>query len=150
MAYRFLISVLFTGLMVSFSSCSKDNGQVIDPVEENDTNYKDQKEEARYYVKYEISSKTLHWREIRTIRYNDEKGTQTLTFTPEYSSLSWEGTYGPVKKGFSALLSCDVSEIGTNCMVSGRIYVCREKEPFVVKAEQSSSYGVDLHYVIDF
>lgn len=78
----------------------------------------------------------------RQITYMTDKGEQTIEYNTQ--GVNWDGTYGPVKKGFVAKISCNAPLV-TSLRI--RIYASRDKEPFVVKAETSSS---SASYTIDF
>ena len=123
-------------------SCSKDDDD--DNVENNSV------EDTRYYVKYEVKITSLHTGVYRTFTFNTENGEQVLKTTNSSKSTTWEGTYGPVQKGFLTKFTCriDGSEIDNTCQA--RIYVSREKEPFVIKAESSGTNKISISYKIDF
>ena len=94
---------------------------------------------ARYYVKYEVNSKFGY----------GVTASQTIKFTTENkasTSMNWEGTYGPFKKGDFISLSVSNSIMD----IHGRIYVGRDKEPFVIKAEGSGKKNLNLQTTIDF
>ena len=128
-----IFSILF------YSSCSSDDNDIGTP-----------QESPRYYVKYEVSFHTQYLNTKRTISYTDEKGRQTNNIEDWSRDVKWEGTYGPVDKDFVASLSCSINDYGD---IHGKIYVSREKEPFVIKAEGSNlknSKELSLTYKIDF
>lgn len=136
-----LLLLFFSFLFYSFlSSCSSDDD--ITPQEES----------VRYYVKYEVSIYTWHTNINRTITFTDEKGTQTLVNKDNVREINWEGTYGPVDKNFVASLHCETAQLDDTA-IHARIYVSREKEPFVIKAEgtnNKNSKELSLTYKIDF
>ena len=123
-----------------FLSCSKDD-------DDND-NVKQPVEETRYYVKYEVSCSSLH-NAKRTYSFSTEKGDQTVT-SENHGSTKWEGTYGPVSKMFFAKFSCTIDEKEQDCTCHARIYVSREKEPFVIKAEGTGRKSLNISYQINF
>ncbi len=123
-------------IMPVLSSCSKDDDSEIIP-----------EEKSNYYVKYEIVC--YHWeRGSRlTITYNDDKGKQSIELKNGSAGTLWDATYGPVKKDFEAYLEYNLSASrGDLC---GRIYVSKDKEPFVIKAEERALSG-KLNYKFDF
>ena len=66
------------------------------------------------------------------------------------STGSWEATYGPLKKGFTTYLKFVNQSTYDLNQCHARIYVSREKEPFVIKAEESGVNSLNLSYQIDF
>ena len=149
---RKLILILLPLLTFMINSCNKDD-EKSEPVNTNTSNSSQQgnvqPEEVRYYVKYEMSSTTLHAAVRRTLTFTTEKGTQTIEIKPSNieKTVNWEGTYGPFKKEATVTFYCSQNEGGT---MHGRIYVSRDKEPFVIKAEQNSTASISLGYTIDF
>lgn len=127
-------------LLVVSSSCSKEDDEKI--VETN--------ESARYYVKYEVKYNTYHYNASRVIKFATENGIQTLDLVKQSNEVSWEGTYGPVNKNFVASINCDTPGYNYSSTIHARIYVSREKEPFVIKAEGENSHSLVLQYKIDF
>ena len=127
-----LLSVLLT--LLAFSSCTNDEPSPSNTQPETETGT-----DANYYVKYTaLAYGGLGYENARieSVTVETETGTKTI----ETNVKSWEETYGPVSKGFKAR----VQATGTSKTV--RIYVCRGEEPFVIKAEGSSSAS----YTIDF
>ena len=133
----FIISILPFLLL----SCSSDEDPNLEP------------EEARYYVKYEVYMPLGSGFEATTsreIRFVSENGEQTITTSNE----SWEGTYGPLKKGTELYLSVEAKSGGirTNIEYYVRLSVSRDKEPFVLKGEQRKKAvsSLSTSYTIDF
>ena len=133
--------ILFFGaaLLLMFASCSKDD----DP--------------AAYYVKYEVTFKTQKTGIRVEAYFNTEKSVETMISQTQSNNFFWEGTYGPVEKGFLTNLACSTIEedmYGRMKVYEGeiqaRIYVSRDKEPFVIKADQIGVGSVSLNYKIDF
>ena len=133
-------SLFFYCFVILFSlmavSCSTDD-------DENDSS-------ARYYVKYEVTFNSQHINSNRVIKFATENGIQTMSLTQQSSGVSWEGTYGPVSKNFTASIDCTTDDYQYRSNIHARIYVSREKEPFVIKAEGQDSRTVSLSYKIDF
>lgn len=138
---------IFIGLLLllAFTSCSKDDDQTSskDPYSEQNNSTK---EDTRYYVKYEVTYSTYHVNESRVVKFETEKGMETISLNQQSKTVSWEGTYGPVKKHFVASLDCDTPGYDWDSQIHARIYVCREKEPFVIKAEGEKSHSLLLQY----
>lgn len=134
MKLQLLLPIL---LLAITSSCSSDNEKTLENELDN----------TRYYVKYECELNTQHLNIVKTISFTTENGNETINTT----DMSWEGTYGPLKKGTTVHLDC---QIPSNYQYSrgnfARIYVSREKEPFVIKAEDSGKHNISLSYTIDF
>lgn len=123
-----------------FTSCSDDDSNTIP-----------EQEPVRYYVKYEMTSKTYHDNQPRIITVNTEKGIQTITLKDTWKNTSWEETYGPVNKSFIPSLEVNIKKDDYSSTIQGKIYVSREKEPFVLKAQGSSgTYSLSLTCSIDF
>lgn len=143
--------LFFVTFMFSFAfvSCSKDNdNEKKEPIATEEPVAIE--EPARYYVKYEVSFTTPHINPTRVVTFTTEKGTQTINLEQETKTVTWEGTYGPVDKGFKASLECSTPNYNYGGTIHGRIYVCREQEPFVIKAEGERSSPLLLDYSIDF
>ncbi len=107
----------------------------------------------RYYIKYEVSSTSKDPGGVlasgrnfdQTYTFTTEKGTETIKKSGSYI-YSWEGTYGPFKKGDKVSLS--VSSARVNHAI---ISASRNQEPFVIKAEKNTeNKEISLSYTIDF
>jgi hypothetical protein len=97
---------------------------------------------SRYYVKYSVSVRTYPVRiQNTTIKCETPEGEKTIKTVD-----AWEATYGPVSKSFKPKLNCS-AKYGT---LTGRIYISRDKEPFVIKAENSKESNLTLSCNIDF
>lgn len=111
---------------------------------------KEEVEEARYYVKYEAQMPSKWTNTVKTITFASEKGKQIINTTEK----SWEGTYGPLKKGDKVYLTIKSNNPDEYDYVQSynhaRIYVSRDKEPFVIKAESEGQEDLTLVYTIDF
>ncbi len=109
-----------------------------------------QKEDPRYYVKYEAQMPSKWTNTIKTITFATEKGKQIVNTTEK----AWEGTYGPLKKGDKVYLTIKSNSPNEYDYVQSynhaRIYVSRDKEPFVIKAEDEGQEDLTLVYTIDF
>ena len=154
-----LKALAFTAITIFFvfsTSCKETND---DPPYSQTTNQgtsgdkevdEDKAEKPRYYVKYEVETKTNWTNTTNEIIFYSDKGLQSVVTT---GTSTWTGTYGPLSYGHSVYLKIkrnnlkDYNYGGTN---HARIYICREKEPFVVKAEATGKKDVDLTYRIDF
>ncbi|MBQ1973282.1 MAG: hypothetical protein II222_02900 [Paraprevotella sp.] len=135
------IAALILGALF-FISCSKDDNFEIPP-----SGYVNQ---TRYYVKYEVSFNTQHVNTVKSISFATENGTESIKFTDWTKTKNWEGTYGPVGKDFKASIRCDVENYSYSSVIHARIYLSREKEPFVIKAEGEGEYSLSLQTNIDF
>ena len=134
--HRFYSFIILLFGMFILASCSTD-----DPGFE---------EKARYYVKYEVTFKTQHTNTIKNISFTTENSTENISFTEWVKTKSWEGTYGPVDKNFKATINCVVPDYNYDCEIHARIYLSREKEPFVIKSEGIGKYSLFLQANIDF
>ena len=103
------------------------------------------KDEARYYVKYNGETSTLH---IVETTYTVATDTGVDTYKTSGFGSDYSVTIGPVKKGFQAEISCRIvgeSEYGVKSQ-RVTIEVSRDGEPFAQKAT-----GADrASYVIDY
>ena len=109
-------------------------------------------EDSRYYAKYEVymplgySGQTSS----RIISFMSENGGKTI----KTSNSSWEGTYGPFKKGSKLYLKveAEIGGIRKNVEYYVRLSVSRDKEPFVIKGEQRQieTSSLSTSYTIDF
>lgn len=119
---------------IAFTSCDHDDDELnIDEDNKENTGNNDE-EDTRYYVKYEVYIGYAHgWgsHEMR-ISYTTENGTQNVKTT----SATWEGTYGPIKKGTKLRISAYGNLARNDTYNYVRLSVCRNKEPFVIKAEE--------------
>ena len=131
-----IIFLSFLSLFVCLS-CSDDD---------NDT--MPEQEPVRYYVKYELSSTTQHINVPRLITVNTEKGNQNIKI--EGRNITWDETYGPVNKIFIPRLDVKIEDYEYSSSMEGKIYVSREKEPFVLKAQGTGKYSLSLTCTIDF
>lgn len=131
--------ILFISLL-SLVSCSKDDSN--SPVEpENST-----QNNNVYYVKYEVNM-FVPSRFKQVINYTTEKGEKTTSTT----SSTWEGTYGPFKKGQTVSLTA--TPTATSSLVSTnyvRIYVSCNNSPFGIKSENTSDKndGLSTKYTL--
>lgn len=137
---RVLISLLAM-CAICVTSCSKDN----DGIEH-------QAEEDRYYVKYEMTiSPPIKYYQLSTkISCLGDKGPVNLNT----NNTSWSATYGPIKKDSKLFLDVDCNYTFSNRNDSyARIWVSKNKEPFVLKAEDigtTSSNTLHASCGIDF
>lgn len=132
-----------TVISLFLAGCSSDDDNVITPQPEDN---------ARYYVKYEAYM-PLGWSDkysSRIITFVTEKGEQSL----DIPNSKWEGTYGPLKKGTRLYIKVKAVSGGIRLDTEYyvRISVSRDKEPFVIKAEQRAMEvnSLSANYVIDF
>ena len=131
--------MLMVALMPMMTSCGDD-----------DTN-ETKKEFDRYYVRYEAVSKANRLSTSTCkVNYMTENGIQTVTHSHDYSQYgstwNWEGQYGPFEKGDLAKLIITCSGASNE----GRLYVSRNNEAFVVKAEGQNKDKLELEYTIDY
>ena len=90
------------------------------------------------------------------VRYECDGGAKAITVTTEIGELtflqsSMSETFGPVSYGFNAYICATRSNYSKETNV--RIYVCREGEPFVLKASDiciGSLEKAETSYIIDF
>lgn len=140
--------ILFSLVTVSCSTDDDENDSSVPVSYSTDNDEKDSS--VRYYVKYEVTFNSQHINANRVIKFANENGIQTITLNQQTSGVSWEGTYGPVSKNFTASLECTTDDYMYRSNIHARIYVSRDKEPFVIKAENEDSRSISLSYKIDF
>ena len=104
-----------------------------------------------YYVKYEIESSATTTRLYADLSYTQsfsfttDKGMQTIN-EEKKDSHKWEGTYGPFKYGDHVKLKATKANYN-----QGKISVCKDNGPFVIKAEDYvREKEIDIYYTIDF
>lgn len=116
----------------------------------NSNNYTNATEKSRYYVKYDVEISTRWTNTLNTITFVTDKGVQTLTAE---GNTNWSATYGPLTLGKIVSLKIirddnkDYEYGGSN---HARIYISKDQEPFVIKAEDSGGKNLNLSYTIDF
>lgn len=117
------ISKLFCVLLLICSvSCSSDDNHIDELAQE----------EARYYVKYEVYMNINRSALGISIQCQGDKKEEHITT----KNPSWEGTFGPFKKGQEVFLRVYSAAVVTSTSDSYvRISVSRDKEPFVLRAE---------------
>ena len=141
----FLLLAFASLLYITFiASCSKDEGNddVKDDVEDNKTTEQPQ-EVDNYYVQYEVLTEKLVYICDKYITYKDVDQGKEIT-----TSQEWSGTYGPFKKGDKVYLSVRINN--SLNMMSARLSVSKNQEPFAVKAETIKSNSISLEYTIAF
>lgn len=122
---KYILKLFCVLLMVCSSclvSCSSDDDHYDEPAQE----------EARYYVKYEVHMNINRSALGVSIQcQGDKKEEHFSTKNP-----SWEGTFGPFKKGQEVFLRVYSAAVVTSTSDSYvRISVSRDKEPFVLREE---------------
>ena len=138
------IFVVMVSLILSSCTKNEEEMDVVNPPQQTVS-----QEESRYYIKYEVdsSSKNVFSSYVyeQTIRFTTDKETEQIVLKGE-RGYTWDATYGPFKKGDK--VSLFVSEAINN---HARIYASIDKEPFVIKAEDSQNNSpINLSYTIDF
>ena len=137
----FLLLAFASLLYITFiASCSKDEGN--DDVEDNKTTEQPQ-EVDNYYVQYEVLTEKLVYICDKYITYKDVDQGKEIT-----TSQEWSGTYGPFKKGDKVYLRVRINN--SLNMMSARLSVSKNQEPFAVKAETIKSNSISLEYTIAF
>ena len=140
--------MLMFALILSISSCSKDEDSDVDSFTNKEViNNSTPTNNDNYYVKYEVrngvqisnASKTE-----RTVTCKDVNKEVTV----EVTSVPWEATYGPFKKGDKVymMLSTVVRKYNSIC----RLSVSKNKEAFAIKDELNYVEHGKLEYTIDY
>ena len=142
------ILMLMFALILSTSSCSKDEDSDVDTfTNEEDNNNSAPTNNDNYYVKYEVlngvqisyASKTE-----RTVKCKDVNKEVTV----QVAYAPWEATYGPFKKGDKVymMLSSSSGKYNSIC----RLSVSKNKEAFAIKDESNYVTSGKLEYTIDY
>lgn len=142
----FVIALMISPIFIACGDDEPDTSSKENSENQKENQAGNQVESSNYYVMYEIEKvQTGDNRVIETIiTYVSEKGEQNLTLK---NVRTWTGTYGPLKNGDNVYLLID----GTDPFQRrARIYVSKNKEPFVIKAESYFVYDASLLYTIDF
>lgn len=109
-------------------SCSSDDEHVEEPIQE----------EVRYYVKYEVGISKYRPTGTISIQCQGDKKVEEYFI----KGSGWEETFGPFKKGQKVFLKASYD---SGLSVTGdsyvKISVSRNKEPFVLRAEDRRSDG---------
>ena len=94
-----------------------------------------------YYVRYEVKMYVPEPRFKLNVAYTTEVGEKSISL----AGSTWEGTYGPFKKGQTVHLSASTSGVSswlsTNYV---RIYVSCNNSPFGIKSEKNEDYNYGL------
>ena len=133
------LCVLMLLCTMCLMSCSKDS-------DGNNTPEIPQ-EEDRYYVKYEMQVNPCTSQAVwsTTVSCLGDKGAINI----ELKERKWEATYGPIRKDSHLYLhvNCSLSP-ASNVDSYARIWVSKNKEPFVLKAEDRGQKS-SLHAMCD-
>ena len=140
--------MLMFALILSISSCSKDEDSDLDtPTNKEENNNSTPTNNDNYYVKYEV----LNGEQIsyankteRTVRCKDVDKEVTV----QVNSVPWEATYGPFKKGDKVymMLTSPMGRFNSIC----RLSVSKNKEAFAIKDELNYVKNGKLEYTIDY
>ena len=144
---RIICVLMLMFALILSTSCSKD--------EEKDLGISTNKEESNkstptnndnYYVKYEVLNGvqiSYATKMERTVTCKDVNKTITVQVT----SVPWEATYGPFKKGDKVYMIFSSSgKFNSIC----RLRVSKNKEAFAIKDELSYVTNGKLEYTIDY
>ena len=114
---------------------------------DNPINNEEQQKGDNYYVKYEASSYAGNGTfGFIVVEYTSEKY-KTVKVSKENrksKGASWEGVFGPFKKGDSVKLT-----VSGSYQVKGRISVAINNEQFAVKTEREGNNSISLSYTIE-
>lgn len=129
-----LFPALLLMLMFTFvTACSSDDDTYVPTTEPSGDSY---------YVKYEYKVEDGYLGAAHNIVIKDVDGEKIIQ-----ANRKWEGTYGPFKKGDKVYMKGS-SNLG--CRSSGKISVCKNSEPFSIKAEKTKLLKLELSYTIDY
>ena len=140
-----LIQLCVAMLFTCNISCSQDT-----EVKNSNSN---QKEEAQYYVKYEIESKNLRYRGRKIEIDIKNESDQIESSIVDQTSFN-EIVIGPVEKGFNAFVSVvSLSQTNYQLELNLKISVSKNNGPFALKESNLSTDArgsAELKYTIDF
>lgn len=131
-----LFPALLLMLMFTFvTACSSDDDTYVPTTEPSGDSY---------YVKYEYKVEEGYINDAHhsNIVIRDVDGEKKIQ-----AQRNWEGIYGPFKKGENVYMKGS-SNFGYR--VSGKISVCKNSEPFSIKAEKTLLRTLELSYTIDY
>ena len=144
---RIICVLMLMFALILSTSCSKD--------EEKDLGTSINKEESdkstptnndNYYVKYEVlNGKQISYatKTERTVTCKDVNKEVTV----EVTSVPWEATYGPFKKGDKVYMTLgSLGKFNSIC----RLSVSKNKEAFSIKDELNYVTNGKLEYTIDY
>ncbi|MGI6242042.1 MAG: hypothetical protein ACOYJK_00660 [Prevotella sp.] len=130
--------VLLLVTILSMVACTSDNDECKSGEVKEETH--------AYYIKYEVFAPILvYGRGDNTISYTNEAGVQKVTT----ENTKWEITCGPVKKGFTAQLSSRTSVTSNSSKIQIKIFVARDNEPFVLKANTEDTENASVEYTVN-
>lgn len=117
----------------------------------NDDNVAEVVDNTRYYVKYTADFHSSLINSPKTVTVNTEIGVQTFNLSETTRTVTWEETFGPVKKGFVASISCTMNQKWSQADygVAAKISISRDKEPFTLKKEATGETSVSINHQIE-
>lgn len=142
---RVLLLLILAICSISIS-CSKDDDVINNNNGNENQEISEDEEAVRYYVKYEAVLTSKYIGNFFETVVNTDNGLVTFKGGKEFTE-----TFGPVEKGFRCYIQGnDKSSSNNSSEVYLKIYVCRENEPFVLKATYSGKSGINTTYYINF
>lgn len=127
--------ILFLFAIFLLCACSKDEPDCPQNPDNSSST------ENVYYVRYEVKMYVPEPRFKLNVAYTTEVGEKSISL----AGSTWEGTYGPFKKGQTVSLyaytSGTSSKLSTNYV---RIYVSCNNSPFGIKNEEIADYNNSL------
>ena len=125
----FIAMVLLTALVSASCSKSSDN---------------EPESQDEYYVKYEATNTTRYSGDVSEISRTTDEGIKTFV-----GGKSFTETFGPVKKGFVAKITC-TNKAYSNTSIIVTIHTSKNNGPFALKATVSGTESASASYTIDF
>ncbi|WP_155952907.1 hypothetical protein [Prevotella sp. HUN102] len=101
-----------------------------------------------YYIRYEVTCTSDNPKSVKEINVTTGRGNK-ITEMPEGTTSRWQAIFGPVKKGYNAILSCHSEDPNDNSRFHARIEVSKNNGPFVFKREDQNK-DISLMYVINY
>lgn len=89
-------------------------------------------QEDEYYIRYEVTCTSDNPKSRKKINVSTGRG-NLIIYMPEGTTSRWQAVFGPVKKGYTAALSCDTEDPTDNSLFDARIEISKNNSPFVYK-----------------
>lgn len=126
MNFKVLTLLLVITPLIIFSSCN-DSGHELEKAVDQPINY---------YIKYEHKTSSRYIYKTVEASLVTEKGFVTMTIP-----RNWEGTFGPFCKleHIVFTIKCDPQYLYNTSIFNGRISICKEGHPFILKTVETAS-----------
>ena len=122
----FRIITLIVSILL-YCSCSSSTDDIIpeQPAEQEDV----------FYIHYVVNCVSDNPNGVKEIHVGTGTGNH-ITQLPAGKESKWEATYGPIKSGANAYVSCQSEDKNDGSIFYARIEVKKNNAPFVLKKEE--------------